>query len=144
MACPVDMAGQFIAPVTDFEGLHVKKADRQIIRTPQRPGSLYETERVIQHSYPFCPRSDTPIIYRTIDSWYVAVEEHREKLTRLNEQIHWDPEHIQRGRMGQLAKRRDRLGHLAQPIPGARRYPFGLMTKQGQCTASAPLKSSQN
>ena len=97
------MAGQFIAPVTDFEGLHVKEADRQIIRHLKDQGSLYRQE-VIQHSYPFCPRSDTPIIYRTIDSWYVKVEEHRDKLTRLNEQIHWVPEHIQQGRMGNWLK----------------------------------------
>ena len=103
MACPVDMAGQFIAPVTDFEGLHVKEADRQIIRHLKDQGSLYRQE-VIQHSYPFCPRSDTPIIYRTIDSWYVKVEEHRDKLTHLNEQIRWVPEHIQQGRMGNWLK----------------------------------------
>ena len=99
MACPVDMAGQFTAPVIDFEGLHVKDADRQIIKHLKDRGHLYQQD-VIQHSYPFCPRSDTPIIYRTIDSWYVKVEAHRDQLTRVNNQIHWVPEHIQQGRMG--------------------------------------------
>ena len=99
MACPVDMAGQFTAPVMDFEGLHVKDADRQIIKHLKDRGHLYQQD-VIQHSYPFCPRSDTPIIYRTIDSWYVKVEAHRDQLTRVNNLIHWVPEHIQQGRMG--------------------------------------------
>lgn len=97
--CPVDMAGRFTHEVTDFAGLHVKEADKQIIRHMKEDGSLY-LQDVIVHSYPFCPRSDTPIIYRTIDSWYVRVEQMRDELQASNEQINWVPEHIKSGRMG--------------------------------------------
>ncbi len=99
IVCPVDMSGKFTDEVTDFAGLHVKDADKHIIRRLKEDGSLYNQE-VINHSYPFCPRSDTPIIYRTIDSWYVKVEQMREDLARSNDNINWIPEHIKSGRMG--------------------------------------------
>lgn len=97
--CPIDMAGQFTAPVSDFEGMHVKDADKHIIRHLKESGQLYIQE-VIDHSYPFCPRSDTPIIYRTIDSWYVKVEQMRDRLQAANAEINWVPGHIKQGRMG--------------------------------------------
>ena len=97
--CPVDMAGQFTAEVTDFAGRHVKEADRDIIRHLKDTGHLY-IQDVINHSYPFCPRSETPIIYRTIDSWYVRVEQMRDDLLASNAQINWVPGHIKSGRMG--------------------------------------------
>ncbi|MFT7246036.1 MAG: isoleucyl-tRNA synthetase, partial [Candidatus Azotimanducaceae bacterium] len=84
---------------TDFAGLHVKDADKPIIRQLKEQGSLYRHD-VLLHSYPFCPRSNTPIIYRTIDSWYIKVESMRDKLRAANQQINWVPEHIQNGRMG--------------------------------------------
>jgi isoleucyl-tRNA synthetase len=99
MVCPVDMSGQFTDEVPDFAGIHVKDADKLIIRRLKEDGSLYSQE-VINHSYPFCPRSDTPIIYRTIDSWYVSVEQMREDLAKANSEINWVPEHIKSGRMG--------------------------------------------
>ncbi|MFT6017163.1 MAG: isoleucyl-tRNA synthetase, partial [Candidatus Azotimanducaceae bacterium] len=99
IVCPVDMSGRFTEEVTDFAGLHVKDADKPIIRHLKDQGSLYRQD-VILHSYPFCPRSNTPIIYRTIDSWYVKVESMRDKLQAANQQINWVPEHIKDGRMG--------------------------------------------
>ncbi len=99
LVCPVDMSGQFTAEVTDFAGMHVKEADKHIIRALKEAGSLYRQD-VIVHSYPFCPRSDTPIIYRTIDSWYVRVEAMRDQLRAVNQQINWVPAHIKDGRMG--------------------------------------------
>ncbi len=99
LVCPVDMNGRFTAEVSDFSGMHVKDADRHIIRHLKDAGSLY-IQDVIVHSYPFCPRSDTPIIYRTIDSWYVKVEQMREQLLAANSGINWVPEHIKNGRMG--------------------------------------------
>lgn len=97
--CPVDMSGMFTAEVTDFAGMHVKEADRHIIRKLKDEGSLY-IQDVIVHSYPFCPRSNSPIIYRTIDSWYVRVEQMRDQLLESNSQIHWVPGHLKSGRMG--------------------------------------------
>ena len=97
--CPIDMAGCFTEAVPDFAGLHVKDADKPIMRHLKTSGQLYLQE-VVQHSYPFCPRSDTPIIYRTIDSWYVKVAQIKEQLVEANQNIRWVPEHIQNGRMG--------------------------------------------
>lgn len=97
--CPVDMAGKFTDEVSDFAGLHVKEADKPVIRYLKEAGNLYKQD-VIVHSYPFCPRSDTPIIYRAIDSWYVKVEQMRSQLLDVNEEINWVPAHIKHGRMG--------------------------------------------
>ena len=97
--CPVDMRGQFTDEVTDFAGLAVKAADKPIIARLKQDGSLYRQE-VIEHSYPMCPRSNTPIIYRTVDSWYVEVTRLRAQLTDVNRNINWIPEHLRDGRMG--------------------------------------------
>ena len=94
-----DMSGQFTAEVSDFAGMHVKDADKHIIKMLKDTKALYRQD-VIVHSYPFCPRSDTPIIYRTVDSWYVKVESMRSALQKSNQEINWVPGHIQGGRMG--------------------------------------------
>jgi len=99
LVCPVDFEGKFTEEVTDFAGVYVKDADKDIIRKLKDEGKLYIQE-VYQHSYPFCPRSDTPIIYRTIPSWYVKVESIKERIAANNQQINWVPEHIKDGRMG--------------------------------------------
>ena len=99
LVCPVDMDGKFTSEVSDFAGLHVKDADKHIIRFLKDKGVLYD-QQVIVHSYPFCPRSDTPIIYRTIDSWYVRVEQMRDQLVKANQAITWVPGHLKSGRMG--------------------------------------------
>ncbi len=99
IVCPVDMNGRFTEEVSDFAGQHVKDADRDIIRYLKESGALFR-QGVINHSYPFCPRSDTPIIYRTIDSWYVRVEQIRDQLIESNRDINWVPGHIRDGRMG--------------------------------------------
>ena len=97
--CPVTMNGVFTDEVSDFAGQYVKDADKHITRYLKEHGSLYRQE-VIQHSYPFCYRSDTPLIYRAIPSWYVAVTTLVDKLLAANEQIRWVPEHIKHGRFG--------------------------------------------
>jgi len=99
LVCPVDMQGRFTAEVKDFAGQHVKEADKHIIKYLKDLGALYRHETLV-HSYPFCPRSDTPIIYRAIDSWYVRVEQMRDRLVENNRQINWVPGHLQQGRMG--------------------------------------------
>ena len=99
MACPVDNDGKFTAEVTDYVGVMVKDADKNIIRKLKEEGKLYE-QSVVVHSYPFCPRSDTPLIYKAIPSWYVNVEEIKKKIIASNQQINWVPEHIKDGRFG--------------------------------------------
>ncbi|MDR2212885.1 MAG: isoleucine--tRNA ligase, partial [Pseudomonadales bacterium] len=97
--CPIDFEGKFTAEVGDYQGQYVKDADKNIIRRLKESGALLVQDTVV-HAYPFCPRSDTPIIYRTIPSWYVKVETLRERLAACNQQVNWVPEHIKNGRMG--------------------------------------------
>jgi isoleucyl-tRNA synthetase len=97
--CPVDDAGKFTAEVTDFAGIHVKTADKDIIKKLKDEGILYD-QGVLVHSYPFCPRSDTPLIYKAIPSWYVSVEKIKDRLLKSNDQINWTPSHIKEGRFG--------------------------------------------
>jgi isoleucyl-tRNA synthetase len=99
LVVPVTLEGTFTEEVSDFAGRHVKEADRDIIRHLKEAGSLYEQD-VIVHSYPYCYRSDTPLIYRAIPSWYVKVESLRERLLAANASVHWVPEHIKDGRFG--------------------------------------------
>lgn len=103
LVCPVDMAGIFSDEVTDFAGQGVKQADADIIRYLKRSKALYQQD-VIEHSYPFCYRSDTPLIYRAIESWYVAVTKIKDQLIAANEKVHWVPEHIKHGRFGNWLK----------------------------------------
>ncbi len=97
--CPVDDAGKFTAEVTDFEGIHVKTADKDIIKKLKDEGKLYD-QAVLVHPYPFCPRSDTPLIYKAIPSWYVNVEKIKDRLIKSNAEINWTPSHIKDGRFG--------------------------------------------
>ncbi len=99
LVCPIDHQGRFTAEVPAYAGSYVKDADRDIIRHLKDNDRLFIQE-VIDHPYPFCPRSDTPIIYRAIPSWYVSVEGMRDRLVANNRQINWVPEHIRDGRMG--------------------------------------------
>ena len=98
-AMPVGLDGCFDAQVPDFAGQHVKDADREIIRHLKESGALYEQD-VIVHSYPFCYRSETPLIYRAVPSWYVKVEQLKDRLLAANRQVRWVPDHIQEGRFG--------------------------------------------
>ncbi len=99
MVCPVTLEGRFTDEVSDYAGQHVKDADSAIIRVLKDRGLLYRHD-TITHSYPFCYRSDTPLIYRAIPSWYVRVSSMRDKLINANQQIHWVPDHLQEGRFG--------------------------------------------
>lgn len=99
IVCPVDNAGKFTNEVSDFQGSHVKDADKEIIKTLKDNGALLLHETYV-HSYPFCYRTGTPLIYRAIPSWYVSVESIKDKLIASNDQINWVPDHIKEGRFG--------------------------------------------
>ncbi len=83
---------------------HVKKyglANMRIIRWLDDHGQLVKQEE-IKHNYPHCWRTDTPIIYRAMSSWYVAVTKFRDRAVELNQQINWIPEHVKNGQMGHM------------------------------------------
>ena len=98
-ACPVTMSGRFTDEVTDFAGTPVKDADKDIIQFLKETEALWDQE-TIQHSYPYCYRSDTPLIYRAVPSWFVRVTDLLGDLAAANEQILWVPSHIKEGRFG--------------------------------------------
>ncbi|HIK84128.1 MAG TPA: isoleucine--tRNA ligase [Myxococcales bacterium] len=96
---PLDSDARFQAPVTDYEGVFCKDADKAIIRRLKDEGSLVEQSTIV-HSYPFCERTDTPLIYRAIEAWYVKVEDMRDDLVANNEKVGWVPEHVGSNRFG--------------------------------------------
>lgn len=98
-ACPVTNYGKITAEVSDYDGMYIKEADKLIIKRLKEENKLYDQD-VIVHSYPFCPRSDTPLVYKAIPSWYVNVEAIKDKIIKSNEEINWVPAHIKYGRFG--------------------------------------------
>lgn len=99
IVCPLDRAGQFTSEVSDFAGLFIKDADKAIIKKLKDEGKVLHQD-VIVHSYPFCYRTDTPLIYRAMPQWYLAVDKVKEQALNANVQINWVPEHIKEGRFG--------------------------------------------
>jgi isoleucyl-tRNA synthetase len=96
---PIDAEGKFTSPVDEFKGQSVHDANAGIIKRLKEEKKIVRHE-TINHSYPFCWRCDTPLIYRPISTWFVKVEEMREKLLKNNKEINWVPDHIQEGRFG--------------------------------------------
>jgi isoleucyl-tRNA synthetase len=97
--CPVDSGAKFIHPVTDYIGQHVFDTNDSIIIKLKEQGNWVRTEQYI-HNYPHCWRTDTPLIYRAIPSWYVAVTKFKDRMVELNQQINWIPSHIKDGMFG--------------------------------------------
>lgn len=96
---PVDDDGMFTAEVPPYQGKRVKDADKEIIAELKKNGRLFKQE-TIQHSYPYCYRSDTPLIYKAVSSWFVAVEKIKEQLVKNNKTTAWVPDHLRDGRFG--------------------------------------------
>lgn len=82
-----------------IKGLFFKDADPLIIEHLISQGSVYAAE-TIQHTYPFCYRCDTPLLYYAISTWFVRVSEIKNNLLKTAESINWTPEHIKSGRFG--------------------------------------------
>jgi isoleucyl-tRNA synthetase len=95
--------GTFIPEVGLFAGKFVKDADADVIDELKRMGVLYKQE-VITHTYPFCWRCKTPLLYYADTSWYIAMSKIKGDLIRENETINWEPAHIREGRFGEWLK----------------------------------------
>jgi isoleucyl-tRNA synthetase len=100
---PLDPSGRFVAPVTDYLGMHVKAADDKICEDVKKKGRLLN-KGVIIHEYPHCWRSQTPLIYRAVISWFVAVKPLTEKLLENNKNTYWVPDFIQEKRFANWLK----------------------------------------
>lgn len=96
---PVDEDGKFLPEVSDFAGLYIKDADSKIIAALKERKLLVQ-HQTLEHSYPFCWRTDTPLIYKSISSWFVRVEQIQDLLQHANSQVNWVPGHIKEGRFG--------------------------------------------
>ena len=104
---PVDAEGNFTDEVPDVAGQNVKEADAALIDLLRDSGKLVHSTRVT-HSYPFCERTGTPLIYKAIPTWFVRVEDIKDRMVEINDTIHWVPEYVGTRRFGNwLANARD-------------------------------------
>ncbi len=99
VVCPVDSRGRFTAEVPPYEGTQVFDANRAVIGDLRRLGALVHQE-TYEHSYPHCWRTDTPLIYKAVGSWFVKVTEVKERMLALNQEINWVPAHVRDGAFG--------------------------------------------
>ncbi len=99
VVCPVDEAGKFTSEVKDYEGKQVFETNEPIMQWLKENGLLVKKEQYT-HSYPFCWRTDTPLIYKAMSSWFVRVTDFRDDMVKNNQEINWVPDHIKDGRFG--------------------------------------------
>ena len=91
--------GTFISDVKPWAGMFVKDADPLISKDLQERGLLFRVEKHT-HTYPFCWRCGTPLLYYARPTWYIRTSKFKDRLVALNNEINWYPEHIKNGRFG--------------------------------------------
>lgn len=91
--CPVDRNGCYTNPIIEFIGRNVKDCDKELIEMIKNSDSLFKRLNT-SHEYPFCWRSDTPLIYKAVSSWFVSVTKIKDKLIDNNMKTNWVPEYV--------------------------------------------------
>jgi isoleucyl-tRNA synthetase len=91
--------GTFIQEVRPWSGKFVKDADQEIIQDLENRGLMFRVG-TYTHTYPFCWRCDTPLLYYARGTWFIRTSQFKDKLVQYNRQVNWVPEHIKEGRFG--------------------------------------------
>ncbi|MCD6475384.1 MAG: isoleucine--tRNA ligase [Anaerolineaceae bacterium] len=99
----IDDDGKFLPEVTPWAGIFVKDADPGITNNLNERGLLFRSG-TINHTYPFCWRCKTPLLYTARPTWYIRTTSKKERMLELNDKINWYPDHIKNGRFGNWLK----------------------------------------
>ena len=119
--CPIDDNGHFVQPVNDYTGEKVLSTNLKIIERLKKENKLIKKE-MYRHSYPHCWRTDTPLIYKAVSSFFIKVTAIKDKIIANNEKVNWTPEYIGSGKFKQwLENAKDwgvsRSRFFGTPIP---------------------------
>ncbi len=96
---PVDEDGKFKNIVSDHAGQFVKDADNGIMKNLDERGDLIK-RKTVTHTYPFCWRCESPLLYYALESWFIRTSQEKQKLIDNNDMVTWKPEHLKHGRFG--------------------------------------------
>ena len=99
LVCPVDDQGKFTKEIPEFEGMVVFDANEKIISFLKEKNIIIKKESYL-HNYPHSWRTDEPLIYKSVNSWYVNVSSFKKRMVELNQEINWVPAHIKDGTFG--------------------------------------------
>ncbi|MFA5133213.1 MAG: isoleucine--tRNA ligase [Patescibacteria group bacterium] len=94
---PVNETGCFTSVISDYEGRQVRESNKQIIKDL---GEKVVKKEDYKHPYPHCWRCDTPLIYKAVSTWFVKVVDLKDRMLKINNKMHWTPDHLKDGRFG--------------------------------------------